>query len=94
MGDRKELGKAFEEVLKEMLGGIKDVDMKDLEVYARQIALDAVEVASHGFRRAPQELLAQALMVAEISRIRLTNQMKDRLLTAIQTAVGILVKAL
>ena len=96
MGDEKkvELGDALKGVLMDFLKGCKGADMKDLEEYARQIAADALEVASYGHSRVPQELLAQMFLVAEIARIRMTAKIKTQLVAALQSAVSILVKVL
>lgn len=91
---KQELGDALKGVLMDFLKGVKGADMKDLEEYARQVATDAMEVASHGHSRVPQELLAHMLIIAEIARIRMTAKVKEQLVAAIQSAVGILVKVL
>jgi hypothetical protein len=94
MADSKELGKALEGVLMDFLNEVKSTNMGDLQEYARKIAADAIEVASFGHSRVPQELLAHMLMLAEIARIRMTTKVKAQLVAALQTAVGILVKVL
>jgi len=78
----------------DFLNEVKSTNMGDLQEYARKIAADAIEVASFGHSRVPQELLAHMLMLAEIARIRMTTKVKAQLVAALQTAVGILVKVL
>lgn len=91
---KQELGDALKGVLMDFLNGVKGADMKDLEEYARQVAADAIDVASCGHSRVPQELLAHMLMIAEVARIRMTAKVKEQLVAALQSAVGILVKVL
>jgi len=94
MPEKNELMNALEGVLLDFLKGVKGAKSDDLKEYAKKIAFDAVDLASHGHARVPQELLAQMLLITEIYRIRLTTKIREQLVAAVQSAVGILVKVL
>jgi hypothetical protein len=61
----------------------------DIQAFAEAIAKDTVQAIKAGYKDAGRELLDQVLLLAEISRIRLSRELRGRLQRLISQAIKI-----
>jgi len=89
----EQLEKLLEVELENMLAHTK-ADYGDVQDWAQKIAHDTITVIQIGYTGAPAELVSQALLCAEVSRIRLGREMKTRLKYFLRHAIKVAVTLL
>ena len=89
----EELERLLEGELTAILAHAKG-DYKDVKLWAKQCAALAAKAAKEGRMDALEEVKDQALLLAEIGRIRLNRKLKERVKYFLDAALKVAVKLL
>jgi hypothetical protein len=92
MGNKDQVLEQLESLLKGEVESLLEwakTENGDIKAYAEAIAKDTVRAIKSGYKDAGKELLNQTLVLAEISRVRLSREMRGRIRLLISSAIKI-----
>lgn len=96
----EKIQEALDAVVQKILSEVKTVPMEDLKQFSAAIAKDSITMVASvvesgnlvDIGKVYRELYAQALLLAEIARIRLARSVMEKIVAAVWTAAEVALK--